>query len=117
MIKIQITENFFACPKSVIIGNSGEIGSRKIYFDYFCSTGGAGEDYTGLGAVAGAASGRGHQPQGGQVLSEGGLWPAGDQFVLQVSAEGIKNGTERGLTLSVFYRIWSLSQGIYSITS
>lgn len=33
MIKIQITENFFACPKSVIIGNSGEIGSRKIYFD------------------------------------------------------------------------------------
>lgn len=33
MIKIQITENFFACPKSLVIGNSGEVGARKIYFD------------------------------------------------------------------------------------
>ena len=46
--------------------------------------------HTGLGAAAGAASGGGHQPQRGQVLSKRGLWPTGDQFVLQVFADRVK---------------------------
>ena len=30
MMKIKIDENFFALPKSIILGNSGEVSSRKI---------------------------------------------------------------------------------------